>query len=104
MRTYEILDLAGLRKRRTIADVLAVLEDQAAFGKKDLAKIRIGSMPLAPGKCVGLVQVIFDDPGSEKSYAVPLPSSEFFRTSSANGQNKRHSIVLLNRGRVDAQG
>lgn len=104
MRTYEILDLAGQRSRRTIADALAVLQSLAAFGEHDRAEIRVGLMPLVPRKYVGLAQIVFDVPCSEQSYAVPLPSAEFFRAYSVEGQRERYGIELLDRGIVDGRG
>ena len=92
MRNYEILDLDRLRNRRTIADALAVLESQAAFGEDDTAEIRISVVSLAPGKCVGLVQVMFDVPCSEKSYAVPLPSAEYVHARRTNGHRERYLL------------
>jgi len=89
--------------RRTIMDALAVLESEAAFGEEDIAEIRVGLMPLAPRKHVGLVQTVFDVPCSERSYAVPLPSAEFFRAYSIEGQRERYGIELLDRGIVDAR-
>jgi hypothetical protein len=104
MRNYEILDLDRPRDRRTIADALAVLESQAAFGDDDTAEIRIALMSLAPRKCVGLVQVMFDVPCSDKSYAVPLPSAEYCYGSWTNGDRERYHIELLDRGTVDTRG
>jgi hypothetical protein len=104
MRIYEILDLAGLRQRRTLADAIAVFESQAAFGSDDKAEVRIGLIPLAARKSVGLVQVVFDIPGSDKSYAVPLPSAEFFRAQSPRGLPVRSSIDSLHQAIVDARG
>jgi hypothetical protein len=104
MRNYEILDLDRLRNRRTIADALAVLESQAAFGEYDNAEIRIALAPLLPDKCVGLTQVIFDGPCSDKSYAVPLPSAEYAYARDTNGQREQYSIEIIDRAIVNAKG
>lgn len=104
MRTYEILDLAGMRERRTVADALAILEAEAGFGEEDKAETRVGLVPLRPGQNVGLVQVVFDVPCSVKSYSVPLPSAEFFYAYSAERRRERYPIPLLDRGIVDARG
>jgi hypothetical protein len=78
MRPYEILDKDNQHRRRTIADALAVLETQAAFGSEDTAKIRVGMMPLVPTRDVRVVLVIFDLACSEKSFAVPMPERRMF--------------------------
>jgi hypothetical protein len=104
MRDYQILELDGKRSRRTIADALAVLEMRAAFGQEDIAEIRVRMMPLRPDKSVGIVQVVFDVPCSENSYAIPLPSAEYFRGMSADGHRKRHRIELLAGALTDAKG
>jgi hypothetical protein len=72
MRSYEILAQASQSSRRTIADALAVLEAEAAFGEDDTAQIRIGHLRLPSGEIVGLVQVVFDMPYTNKGYAVPV--------------------------------
>jgi len=60
MRSYEILEQASQSSRRTIANALAVLETEAAFGEDDTAQIRIGQLPLPSRETVGLVLVIFE--------------------------------------------
>jgi len=104
MRAYEILDQDDQRRRRTVADALAVLESQAAFGREDKAEIRVGTMSLVQTKDVRTVLVLFDLPGSEKSYAVPMPSAECFRGTAADDRRERHRIEHLDRGLVDANG
>src|ERR1700724_96117 len=104
MLDYEILDLDGQRSRRTIADALAVLESQAAFGQEDAAEIRVGIMPLRSDKSIGIVQIVYEVPCTEKSYVVPLPSAEYFRGTSADGHCERRRIQLLDSALVDAKG
>lgn len=61
-------------------------------------------MPLAPSRNVGVIAVVFDVPGSDKGYAVALPSAEFFEGSWTSGLRERNHAELLDRGLVDAAG
>ena len=61
-------------------------------------------MPLRPDKSVGIVQVVFDLPYTEKGYALPLPSAEYFRGVWVSGQRERLSVEMLNRATVDYRG
>jgi len=96
MRSYEILEQASQSSRRTIADALAVLETEAAFGEDDTAQIRIGQLPLPSRETVGLVLVIFEVPCTDKGYAVPLPTATQFYAD--HGSSRR---VLFDVGLFD---
>jgi hypothetical protein len=104
MENCEILDPAGMNKRRTLADALTVLESLAGFGDDDAAQIRVMPIPLAPGRAVGAMAVVFEVPCSDRGYAVPLPTAEFFTAYGSNGLRVREPVKLLDQARVDATG
>jgi hypothetical protein len=102
MRQYERLSEDKRTSRCTIADAIAVLEQSASFGPDDTAIIQVGRLPLLSGEVVGIVQVIFDLPCSEKSYVVSLPTSTQFYSRRSDGA--RWDIGLLHKGVVDSTG
>lgn len=104
MTNYEILDLDGLRKRRTVADAIAVLQSGATFGDDDTAQIRVELMRLAPGKDVCAIVVVFSVPCSDKAYTVPLPSAKFFTAYFGNGVRSRSPVKLLHQAIVNPAG
>jgi len=104
MPNCEILDLDGLKTRRTVADALSLLASCAGFGDDDAAEIRVMLMALAAGKDVGAIAVVFEVPGSDTGYSVPLPTAEYFTAYGSNGLRIREPVKLLNQARVDATG
>ena len=77
---------------------------KATFGEGDTAEIRVKMMPLRPDKYVGIVQVVFDVPCTEKGYAVPLPSAEYFGGIWADGRRERVAIEFLDRATATCNG
>jgi hypothetical protein len=101
-RHYERLAEEYRTSRRTMADALAVLQDHAGFSENDRAEIRIGGLKLPSAEIVGLVQIVFDRPGCDKSYLVSLPTSRLFRGRRLGArQSERFDIALLDAAVLD---
>jgi hypothetical protein len=64
--------------RRTIADAIEVLRQDARFKDTDRARIQVGGLRLPSQETVGLVDVLFDSL-DEKTFIVSLPTSGEFR-------------------------
>jgi hypothetical protein len=101
MRRYERLSEDKRASRRAIVDAVAVLEEEAAFGPDDIATIQVGRLPLPSGEVVGIVQLIFDLPCSERSYVVSLPSSKHFYSRYSNAAAQE--IELLHQAVVNGR-
>jgi hypothetical protein len=104
MRSYEILGQASQSSRRTIADALAVLETEAAFGEDDTAQIRIGHLRLPSRETVGLVLIVFDMPCTDKSYAVPLPTAKQFYADNGSSRRVLFDVGLFDEAVADSMG
>ena len=104
MRSYEILGQASQSSRRTIADALAVLEAEAAFGEDDTAQIRIGHLQLPSGETVGLVLVVFDMPCTDKGYAVPLPTATQLYADHGSSRRVLFDVGLFDEAVADGKG
>jgi len=97
MRRYQRLADEKTNKRRSIADVVAALEDRADFSKTDRARVRVGQ--------VGVVLTLFEPPSSEVGYAVALPTSTQFLGRSPNSSTlERFDIARLDGAIFDGAG
>jgi hypothetical protein len=101
MEQYSLLDLGGLRRRRTLADAIDFLREHADFAEEDVATVHIGYLPLASGRSAGMVQVRFKQPDSNKWCPVPLPSANYFHCDSAEGHRDHCDIYLLDRAVIN---
>lgn len=105
MRQYERLFEQKRNSRRTIADALDVLCKEAGFAKDDRAQIRIGLLQLPSSDVVGLVQIFFDAPSSEKGYVVSLPTSaQFYALRMGSLLRDRFDIAQLDEAVLDGTG
>src|SRR5271166_2934284 len=104
MRSYEILAQASQSSRRTIADALAILETEAAFGEDDTAQIRIGHLRLPSGETVRLVLVVFDMPFTDKGFAVPLPTTKQFYADYGGSRRVLFDVGLFDEAVADGKG
>jgi hypothetical protein len=112
MQSYVRLSEERRNSRRTVADVISVLSDEAGFAEDDHAEIRIGCLTLPSTEVVGLVQILFRHPSDGKVYVVYLPTSTCFLARRPNGSRRdcfsieeldgatfsNAGIVLLNNG------
>ena len=69
----------GRTLRRTIADAIEVLRQDAKFKDTDRARIQVGGLPLPSQETVGLVDVLFKLSFDERTFIVSLPTSGEFR-------------------------
>jgi hypothetical protein len=104
-RRYEILAEDSRTSLRTMTDAVAVLQDYAGFAETDRAEIHVGRLKLPSAEVVGLVQTVFDQPGSDKSYVVSLPTSKQFRARRPNtSEYERFDIAQLDAATLDGTG
>jgi hypothetical protein len=104
-RHYDILAEDRRMSRRTMTDATAVLQDYAGFAETDRAEIRIGGLKLPSAEIVGLVQIVFDQPHTDKSFVVTLPTSRQFRARRPNtSEYERFDIAKLHEATVDGTG
>jgi hypothetical protein len=75
---YKRLREEGRTLRRTIADAIEVLRQDARFKDTDRARIQVGGLRLPSQETVGLVGVLFDSL-DERTFIVSLPTSGEFR-------------------------
>jgi hypothetical protein len=75
---YKRLREKGRTLRRTIADAIEVLRQDARFKDTDRARIQVGGLRLPSQETVGLVHVLFDSL-DERTFIVSLPTSGEFR-------------------------
>jgi hypothetical protein len=75
---YKRLREKGRTLRRTIADAIEVLRQDARFKDTDRARIQVGRLRLPSQETVGLVDVLFDSL-DERTFIVSLPTSGEFR-------------------------
>jgi hypothetical protein len=75
---YKWLREKGRTHRRTIADAIEVLRQDARFKDTDRARIQVGGLRLPSQETVGLVAVFFDSL-DERTFIVSLPTSSEFR-------------------------
>ena len=102
---YERIAENNRNARRTIADALEVLRTVTDFKADFRAKVRIGHITLPSGKAVGLVDIEFEGPCSEKSYLVSLATSAKFRALCQDSSQREHfEISLLDGAIVDRVG
>ena len=78
MPQYKRLREEGRTLRRTIADAIEVLRQDARFKDTDRARIQVGGLRLPSQETVGLVGVLFDSL-DERTFIVFLPTSGEFR-------------------------
>jgi hypothetical protein len=75
---YKRLREKGRTLRRTIADAIEVLRQDARFKDTDRARIQVGGLRLPSQETVGLVDVLFEAL-NERTFIVSLPTSVEFR-------------------------
>jgi hypothetical protein len=83
-------------QRRSIADAIAVLQDQTSFGPHDRARIQVGPIGTA---------VIWDPVGSRGGYAVPFSRSRGFKGRPAESNRlQTFELELLNGAELESNG
>jgi hypothetical protein len=79
MSAYEVLGQRKWKERRTLADAIDVLHNDASFEGGDRAEIRLGPMRLPSGDIVSLVGIFFESAVHQKTFIVWLPTAVSFR-------------------------
>ncbi len=96
MRQYQRLSEEARNSRRTMADAVEVLREQAGFGENDRAEICIALLKLPSAEVVGLVQIMFEPKTASKAYVVSLPTAKQFKAyRSKRRQHERFDIAKL---------
>lgn len=89
--------------RRTIADVIDILANQAGFATGHLATIDVGAMQLPSMRIVGVVQVFYRT--TDTTYIVSLPTSSTFHAVRAEAARREEFCILdLSGAKVGADG
>ncbi len=105
MPYYEWLQEEERSQRRTIADVLEVLRQDAGFKATDRAEIWIGPLQLPSGEVTGVVSIFFESPNYDKTFIVSLPTSAEFRGKRlGHSEDEIFDIFQLDEATFDDSG
>ena len=95
----------GLPNRRTIADVIQILEVNARFCDGDQARVQRGFLILLSGKIVWLALVVFERLDGTERYTVPFRAAEHFLAFENDEAAKtKFKVPVLDRATVDYSG
>jgi hypothetical protein len=102
---YIVLREASRNERVTIADAIAVLEEEANFKADDCTRVWLQPLQLLTGVVVWLVSAFFDGPASAGRFVVPLRTAKAFSAADVHGSRKRvFGMELLDGAIADASG
>jgi hypothetical protein len=105
MPYYERLQEEQRTQRRTIADALEVLRQNAGFKGSDRAEIWIGPLQLPSGEVASLVSTFFESPDYDKTFIVALPTSAEFRAKrQGHSDEETFDIFQLEEATFDDSG
>lgn len=100
---YERLAEGERRSRRTVADALEVLRQQAGFSDADCVEVHLGRFRLPSGELVALVDLQFHT--EPKTYVVSLPTSAHFTAKRPpSAKREEFDIVRLDCAIVEGDG
>jgi DNA methylase len=105
MPCYERLQEQERTQRRTIAEALEVLRQNAGFKDTDRAKIRIGPLQLPSGEVASLVCIFFESPNNDTIFIVSLLTSAEFRGKRlGHSEDEIFDIFQLDEATFDDSG